>query len=252
MSGPLKTAKAIAFHAPEAKTTYFDAQNAGRGPVERRGAPGLGAGRRGQARGRARPAGGAGACAGRASCIYAVKPIPGQKVRFAEEGKGVAQELGRARGNKGSLRFKPADGPGGRRKLVAFVSSYGTPRTKLVVGSYVAPEMARPARPVVKVKRRTLTWKGVRGAANYRVRAALTDGRVLLFAQKTRRVTRERGRHDHRRSDARRRDALQGGEGARRVDGDHPALLDEQCPGCRATRSSRSRDRVRQPRPRAR
>jgi hypothetical protein len=125
---------------------------------------------------------------------YTIKPIPGQRVRFAEEGKGVAQELGRARAAKGTLRFKPAEGPRGRRRIVAYVSSYGTPRTKLVVGSYVAPGAARPATPagVRAVKRRgkvVVSWKGVRGAANYRVRAALNDGRALQFVQKARTVS---------------------------------------------------------------
>jgi hypothetical protein len=123
--------------------------------------------------------------AGHFELTYAVKPLPGQEVRFAEIGKGGGGEIGRARKTRGAIRFTPADGPREPRKIIALVQSNGTPRTTLVVTRYEAPGERRPARAKVRVSRRgsrlVIGWASVPGAASYLIRVRVSDGRSLLF-----------------------------------------------------------------------
>jgi hypothetical protein len=123
--------------------------------------------------------------AGHFELTYAVKPLPGQSVSFAEVGKGGGGEIGRAREARGTIRFTPADGPRETRKIIALVQSNGTPRATVVVTRYKAPGMPRPARAKVRVSRRgprlVIRWASVPGAASYQVRVRVSDGRSLLF-----------------------------------------------------------------------
>ncbi len=126
---------------------------------------------------------------GRARVLeYAIKPVPGQKVRFEERAPGqkAAQSLGYATGTKGRIRFAPASGPQGRRSIVALVESYGTPRATIAAARYTAPPPARPATPkrlkvVRKGTRLAITWKRVAGVSRYRVIVKLSDGRSVLL-----------------------------------------------------------------------
>lgn len=131
------------------------------------------------------------------SLRYSIPRVKGQTVTFEERATGVAHALGTVKtGGKGTLRFTPADGKGGTRKIVALVEQDGLPRKKLTVATYKAPPRAKPALPTalkVKVpgaakaaaatKRRTLTitWKAAKGASRYGVRVVLPDGRKLFF-----------------------------------------------------------------------
>jgi hypothetical protein len=126
---------------------------------------------------------------GKRTLTYKIKAIPGQKVVFAEQGKQAAQQIGTAKGTQGTLRFTPADGPGGTRKIIAQVASYGKPRKNLTVASYVAPPPAKPATPkhlkaTRGTKAMTITWSTAKNAKRYEIRATLSDGRVLLVRQK--------------------------------------------------------------------
>ena len=117
---------------------------------------------------------------------YSLRSIAGQRVVFAEEGHGAARVLGIARGAHGRLRFVPANGPGGRRKIIAIVEQSGLPRKQLTLTSYVAPPPARPSRPAqLQASWRgatlTLSWSPARLAVRSLVRVALRDGRRLLF-----------------------------------------------------------------------
>jgi hypothetical protein len=122
----------------------------------------------------------------RRALAYRVKPIPGQRVVFQERGRGVSRTLGATRRRHGTLRFRPADGRGGRRRIVAVVEQGGLPRRRLTVASYRAPARAKPGRPRrLELHRGTrsalLTWAGAARARRYGVRVALPDGRRLFY-----------------------------------------------------------------------
>lgn len=85
---------------------------------------------------------------GRARVLHwRLRPIKGQKVQFVEEGKGVRNVIATSSARTGQASFRPAEGPAGKRKIVALVEQSGRPRTSLAAGSYRAPGPLRPARP---------------------------------------------------------------------------------------------------------
>ena len=150
-----------------------------------------------------------------ASSATASARVKGQVVTFLEEGRGVSRTIGTARGARGTLKFAPADGPGGRRTVVALVEQDGLPRKRLTVATFKAPPRSKPGKPRgVKVaggtaraasRRRpwrrgrgdaggrprpapcaasrplTITWRPAARAARYGVTVELTDGRRLFF-----------------------------------------------------------------------
>ncbi|MEX2105798.1 MAG: hypothetical protein WD810_02760 [Solirubrobacterales bacterium] len=111
----------------------------------------------------------------------------GQRITFAEEAKRVYREIGSTGKSRGTLSFRPASGPGGKRRIVAIVEQDGVPYEKLTVARYAAPATPRPARPRRVVVRRRggrliVGWSRVRGVSGYEVRVSLPrDGRRLLF-----------------------------------------------------------------------
>lgn len=121
---------------------------------------------------------------------YTVKPIPGQAVRFAEQGQGVGADVGVAKGAKGMLKFRPAAGGAITRTVVAIIEQGGMVRTTKVVARYRAPG-AELAAPRVKAKRTraglALAWTPVAGAQGYRVSATL-NGRTEFVSVKGRRT----------------------------------------------------------------
>src|SRR5207249_4962495 len=81
------------------------------------------------------------------------------------------------RSKRGSAKFDPADGPGGRRKLLALVVQNGRPRVNLVVGSYRAPGPRRPGKPRhLRIRRRgtklVISWAASRWVPPRRIREA--------------------------------------------------------------------------------
>ena len=122
---------------------------------------------------------------------YTITPLPGQTVTFAEQGARAARPIGGpARNGRGRVRFTPADGPGGRRKIVALVSSYGKPRARLTLATYVAPPPAKPS-AIRRLKARrsgrrvSIAWANAANARRYELRITVSDGR-RLFARQTR------------------------------------------------------------------
>jgi hypothetical protein len=116
---------------------------------------------------------------------YDVKPIPGQVVRFREIGGGVTRPLGTARSH-GRLRFAPAFGKAGTRRIVAEIEQDGVPRTTLDVARYAAPKPGMPRAPKrVRVVRRgeklAVGWSRVAGAYGYAVTVFTGDGREIGF-----------------------------------------------------------------------
>jgi hypothetical protein len=120
------------------------------------------------------------------SVSWRIKPLDGQRVRFAEIGKDVRNVIATAKGRRGTARFRPADGPAGRRRIVALVEQDGHPRTTLNVASYRAPGTLKPGRPrQLRVKRRgsrvTVSWRArPRGRFRQAVYLRIGDGRRLL------------------------------------------------------------------------
>jgi hypothetical protein len=126
--------------------------------------------------------------------------VAGQRVIFAEQGRRAYRTIGSTIKGRGSLRFRPAPGPGGRRAIVAVVEQGGVPYEKLAVAHYRAPgtpRLRRPPRVIVKRRGRKMAigWARVAGARGYQVRVALPrDGRrLLLFPPAKKHALRVRG-----------------------------------------------------------
>lgn len=115
---------------------------------------------------------------------YRVRPVPGQRVLFFEEGPTVGRRIGVAEGARGSLRFPKGYGTAGRRRVFAIIEQDGLPRRRIALTSYVAPKPPRvpPPRLVrASVKRSGLQvrWRRVGSAARYKLIVRVGDGRVL-------------------------------------------------------------------------
>jgi hypothetical protein len=78
---------------------------------------------------------------------WRVRPIPGQRVTFAEEGADSANVIARTVKSRGKVRFTPSAGTGRARKITAIVEQGGAPRDTLTVARYTAPAWRRPAKP---------------------------------------------------------------------------------------------------------
>ncbi len=116
---------------------------------------------------------------------YTVSARPGLTVQFAEQAKGLYHEIGPARGSHGTLAFTPADGPAGRRTIVAIISEGGVPRERLAVARYFAPGPLIPGRVrALRVSRRgarfTISFGAAANATRYAVRITGSDGRRLV------------------------------------------------------------------------
>lgn len=118
---------------------------------------------------------------------YRARLAAGQRVTFAEEARRAYREIGSARKGRGDIGFRPAPGPGGKRRIVAIVEQGGVPISKTTVARYRAPGTPRARAPRRVAARRAgrklvVGWSRVRGAAGYAVRVDLPrDGRRLLF-----------------------------------------------------------------------
>jgi hypothetical protein len=123
----------------------------------------------------------------RRSLSFRVPKVPGGRVTFAEQTGRVYRTIGSTTRGRGTLRFRPAPGPGGKRGIVAILEQGGVPYRKAEVARYTAPPTRRVRRPRrVGVRRRgrklLVSWTRVKGARGYEVRVALPrDGRRLLF-----------------------------------------------------------------------
>ena len=125
---------------------------------------------------------------------YKAKRIDGQKIRFFEVGRGVSKRLGTAKGGKGEIPFSAADGPKGKRRIVAAIDSFGLPRDRLNVASYRAPGPIKPGRPRgLRVRRKgsklVAKWRRAKGAKRYLAAIRLKDGRRLSLTTKRTKLT---------------------------------------------------------------
>jgi Tol biopolymer transport system component len=105
---------------------------------------------------------------------WRLRRLPGQRVRFVEDGPDVKRVLTTTSSARGRVRFSPAFGSAGRRDIVAIVEQNGMPRDSITVARYSAPRPPKPERPRrLRAKRRgsavVATWRAGRGSASQRV-----------------------------------------------------------------------------------
>ncbi|HEX5910465.1 MAG TPA: hypothetical protein VFY44_08220, partial [Thermoleophilaceae bacterium] len=117
---------------------------------------------------------------------------------FERMGKG-GHEIGTITKRRGTIRFRVADGRGGRRAIEAHAEQRGLPVSQVKVGSYRAPAPARPARVrglrVGRSGRSAIVrWRRARGATTYLVRVKVSKGTkmrvVRLVSKRSLRVRR--------------------------------------------------------------
>jgi hypothetical protein len=123
---------------------------------------------------------------------WTLRPAPGQRVTFAEEGSDSAKVIARTAKRRGTVRFTPATGNARKRRVVAIVEQGGAPRATIAVARYTAPAWRRPAKPrALRVKRKgtslIATWKGAAGAVRWMVYATAGDGEREVFVLPARR-----------------------------------------------------------------
>lgn len=85
-----------------------------------------------------------------------------------------------------SLRFRPARGPGGVRKVQAIVTRRGVPLEQRTVATFSAPALTLPSRPAALRARRgdnvvLVALPRSRGASRLTVSAVLSDGRQIGY-----------------------------------------------------------------------
>lgn len=126
----------------------------------------------------------------RRALLYRVRPRDGQRVEFIERSGQVYHPLGVARAARGRLRFQAADGPGGRRRILALITLAGVPAQQLTVATFTAPPRERPGRVRRLRVRRTadgalrISWGAASGPVRgYLVGVTLSDGRRLALPE---------------------------------------------------------------------
>jgi hypothetical protein len=104
---------------------------------------------------------------------------------FVERGRGVSHTLIISRRGRGSLRFSPAPGPGGRRVIVAIVEVDGVARSQSRVAVFRASGTTVPAPAFARVSQRgrvvTVGWGPAAEASGYEVDARLSRGELRRF-----------------------------------------------------------------------
>ena len=115
------------------------------------------------------------------SLSFRIRPIPGQKVVFVEQARGVKDVIGTTSQRRGVIHFHPALGPSGKRKVLGIVTQDGVPRAEIKLAGFHAPS-ALPGRVRgVSLKRvgskLVVHWRRAPGASRVAVSWALADGR---------------------------------------------------------------------------
>ena len=127
----------------------------------------------------------------RGRLAYSANGRSGQQIEFAERGAEVNRRIATTGRSRGTLRFRPAEGPAGPRTIVATVLQDGVPRDSFEVERFTA-RRATVGRPRGVRNRRgarsaRIAWRSASGAAGYNVRVSLSDGRKLLVQVSSRR-----------------------------------------------------------------
>jgi hypothetical protein len=116
---------------------------------------------------------------------YSVKPRPGMTVAFVELAGRVTHQIGIARGARGTLPFVPADGPAGRRQIVALINQDALPRPRIALTSYSAPGPVTPGavrglRVALRHATLSVMFGPARDATSYRILIVSSDGKHRL------------------------------------------------------------------------
>jgi hypothetical protein len=105
-------------------------------------------------------------------------------VTLVEQTGRLLHVIGMAHGGSGAISFRPANGPAGRRQIVAQITNNGLPFSNDALGSYIAPPPPRPGRAAklrVHVGRQAFTYSFAPppNATRILIEIAATDGRHL-------------------------------------------------------------------------
>lgn len=135
---------------------------------------------------------------------YSYQPDPNHNTRFVERGANYEQELGPARGTPclgtqnqqprplcGEIRFTPAPGPSGTRRIYAITTENGEITEDQLVATYTAAREPEPSRvPKLTVQRVgssvTISWAASHAPiaaakpVDYDIDVNISDGRRLL------------------------------------------------------------------------
>jgi hypothetical protein len=110
--------------------------------------------------------------------VWHYRPQHGVSVRFVQEGGTPTQVP--SKGGRGQTRFSISPGPGGIRRVVAYVSVDGFPRQRLIAATFTAPPPVPPrsARASYSISRKIVAvqWAHVQGADFYYVDMRLANG----------------------------------------------------------------------------
>jgi hypothetical protein len=102
---------------------------------------------------------------------YSLREIEGQRVTLYERGEGIGRRLGKAKGDGGTLTFKPTIALDRKRTIEAEVIQNGLPRELITVAKFKAPKLPKLKAPKPKAKRTKksmkLSWAKVVGAGEY-------------------------------------------------------------------------------------
>src|SRR6201999_332442 len=94
-----------------------------------------------------------------------------QKLKFEETGRGGEHTILTTAQASGSMRFRLADGPAGKRNLVAVVLEHGAQRQIVHAGTFQAPKPQRPEVRSLRVRRHgstvSVTWVPKGASARY-------------------------------------------------------------------------------------
>jgi hypothetical protein len=134
---------------------------------------------------------------------FRARRIRGQQLVFVERGPGgLAREIGRTRGARGRIRFRPGVGSRALRSIHVSVIQDGAPRASFRVARYSFRPGRLAAPRALTVRRRATTarlrWRRVRGASEYLVAGRLSgrpalrvlvDGREVRLRGLQRRTT---------------------------------------------------------------
>jgi hypothetical protein len=141
---------------------------------------------------------------GRHTVQVAYATPPGTSLRLVERAKGINHTIAaHVRGRRcpglprmrphtdekilcAKVRFRPSQGPGGKREIQAVVTRGPIPLLQKNIASFRVPRLKRPSRVTALRARRSrgslvVAFRRSRGASRYSVSAKLSDGRQLAF-----------------------------------------------------------------------